>query len=615
LILPKTFANEPDIPPPLKQMKLGIKLAHIICDEDKIPIWNVHFKPACVYPESEMKLITRGWAKLRLMLPASGDPIKELEWTGKNELSMRFVGTYSIGDEQPLSYDQKRKIAWEYVQEYHQGERLLEYSIYPHQYYYYQGEKIQFDLLEWGNYSECWNLNLRIFDNHNQVLHEETLNDVCLEPDGKPGTFNSYSIGKDSELVCEKPGYYLIEVSNGEIFPPTILQNFVCLDTEPEPEPIISKVIDPTKIVNASNQFALDFYSQVTADKEENVFFSPWSITNAFAIAYEGARGNTADEMSDAFGFVKDDEERRNAFASIHEDLNQKDAKYKLNTANALWIKEGYEIKQDYINTAKVYYDSKVDNVDFVTDEGVNIINEWVKSKTNNKIEDLLAKDSTDELTRLVITNAIYFKGEWMYPFSPDWTRQSDFHINKDKTVTVSMMDLDDRKLNYAQNELLEILELPYKGEKISMLILLPKEIEGLKSVEENLTVEKLSQWRENLSETQIAVLLPKFTAETKYDLKVNLQNMGMKMPFDTFNADFSGINETEQLYIDQAVHKAFVNVYELGTEAAAATGIEVRATSGPPATFRADHPFIYLIQDNETGNILFVGRVIDPTQ
>jgi len=259
------------IPPPLKQMKLGIKLGHIICDEDKIPTWNVHNKPACVYPESENKLLTRGWAKLRLMLPASGDPIKELEWTGKNELSMRFVGTYSIGDEQPLSYDQKRKIAWEYVQEYHQGKRLLEYSIYPHQYYYYQGEKIQFDLLEWGNYSECWNLNLRIFDNHNQVLHEETLNDVCLEPDGTPGTFNSYSIGKDSELVCKKPGYYLIEVSNGEIFPPTILQNFACLDTEPEPTPEPERTSEDEMNLRDAKQKLREIYSL-------NSSFGPFNI-------------------------------------------------------------------------------------------------------------------------------------------------------------------------------------------------------------------------------------------------------------------------------------------------------------------------------------------------
>ena len=382
---------------------------------------------------------------------------------------------------------------------------------------------------------------------------------------------------------------------------------------EPEPKPIETN-LDFSKIVNANNQFAIDFYSQVTADKEENVFFSPWSISTAFAIAYEGAKGNTAEEIQDVFGFIENDKNRRSGFQNIQQKLDEKNSEYNLNVANALWIKQGYQIKQEYIDAVKTYYDSEVGNVDFVTDEGVNIINEWVKSKTDNKIEDLLAKGSTDELTRLVIINAIYFKGEWEYPFSPDWTRESDFHINKDKTVTVSMMDLDDRKLNYAQNELLEILELPYKGEKVSMLILLPKEIEGLKSVEENLTADKLSQWRENLSETQIAVLLPKFTAETKYDLKDNLQNMGMKIPFDKFNADFSGINETEQLYIDQAVHKAFVNVYELGTEAAAATGIEMRLTSGPPATFRADHPFVFLIQDNETGNILFMGRVVNPS-
>jgi serpin B len=381
-------------------------------------------------------------------------------------------------------------------------------------------------------------------------------------------------------------------------------------DLEPE-----TSIVDIPKLVSANNQFALKFYSQTAKNNNENIFFSPWSIFTAFSLVYEGSGGDTAQEIRAMFEFPQDDKLRRSLFQDIQNDLNVKDANYSLNTANALWIKEGYEIKEDYINTAKVYYDSQVDNVDFVTDDGVNIINEWVKTKTNNKIEELLEKDSTDEFTRLVITNVIYFNGKWLYPFSPDWTSEGDFHISPGNTVRASMMDLDARELNYTQNDLLEVLELPYKGEKISMLILLPKEIDGLESVEEILTADNLSYWMENLSETHIAVLLPKFTAETKYDLKDSLQNMGMKIPFDELNADFSGINETERLYIDQAVHKAFVNVYELGTEAAAATGIEVRATSGPPATFRADHPFIFIIQDIQTGNILFMGKVVNPIQ
>lgn len=378
---------------------------------------------------------------------------------------------------------------------------------------------------------------------------------------------------------------------------------------------IPAKTASASEVIDSNNRFALKFYSEIAKGSDENIFFSPWSIATAFAIAYEGASDDTAQEIRTVFEFPQDDIVRRSLFQSIQNDLNADSSDYSLNTANALWVKENYEIKQDYIDTAKSYYGSQVDNVDFVSDDGVNKINNWVRSKTQNRIEKILEPGSTDELTRLVITNAIYFKGEWLYPFSPDWTEERDFHVTAEKTVKVPMMDLDDRKLYYTQNSLAEILELPYKGERISMLVLLPRETDGLATLEQNLTPQKLSQWRKDLSETQIAVFLPKFTAGIKYNLKTSLQNMGMKTPFDRLEADFSGINDTERLYIDDAVHKAFVNVYELGTEAAAATSVEIRTTSGPPTTFRADHPFIYVILDKKTGQILFMGRVVDPTQ
>lgn len=380
---------------------------------------------------------------------------------------------------------------------------------------------------------------------------------------------------------------------------------------EPEPDAF---AIDIPKLVNANNQFALKFYSQIAQNNDENILFSSWSIFTAFSLAYEGARSDTAQEIRVMFEFPNDDNLRRSLFKDVQNDLNVKDTNYSLNTANALWIKEDYEIKEDYIDTAKMYYDSQVENVDFFSDKGISIINEWVKIKTNNKIEAILEKDSTDDLTRIVITNAIYFNGYWLYPFLAEWTEVKDFHIRQGKTVNVSMM-YQTRILNYTQNELLEVLELPYKGEKISMLILLPKEIEGLKDVEKILNVDNLSYWRKSLSKTNLDVILPKFKAETKYHLKDNLQKMGMEIPFDKFKADFSGINETEQLYIDQAVHKAFVNVSELGTEAAAATVTGIVGRIVRPVTFRADHPFIFIIQDIQTGNILFIGKVVNPAQ
>lgn len=366
-------------------------------------------------------------------------------------------------------------------------------------------------------------------------------------------------------------------------------------------------VNDANNIVDASNQFAIDFYSQVTADKEENVFFSPWSISTAFAIAYEGARGNTADEMSDAFGFVRDDEERRTAFASIHKDLNQKDARYKLSVANALWLAENFEPFEEYVNIAKTYYDSEVETVNLAGD-GIDIINDWVKAKTEDKIEEILVPGSLTAKTRMVITNAVYFNGTWVMPFDESDTREEDFIVNAKKTVTVPMMS-QTLFFNFTDNEQLQILELPYEGDRLSMLILLPNDMDGIKSLEESLTAQKISQWKNDLFERKLQVQMPKFTMETDYDLIPGLKNLGIHDAFGP--ADFTGISNSG-LYIDKAIHKAFVDVNEKGTEAAAATAI-VMAESAPPS-FRADHPFIFIIQDNETGIILFIGKVVDPT-
>ncbi len=375
--------------------------------------------------------------------------------------------------------------------------------------------------------------------------------------------------------------------------------------------------VDFTSIIDANNQFALDYYSQISSNHtHSNVFFSPWSISSAFAIVYEGARNHTAEEIRAVFGFPEDDYQRQHGFQSIHKNLTEPNSEFSLNTANSLWIKQGYQVRHDYIDTAETFYFSTVDNADFASNQGINKINSWVSSKTQNKINELFESGSTDELTRLVVANAIYFNGEWVHQFSTHFTVDADFYVTPEKTVTVPMMDIVRHTiLNYTKNDSVEILELPYKGDRISMLILLPKEIDGIKSLEKNLTYENLTQWKNNLSETDVLVYLPKFTVNTEYALHDDLQEMGMKIPFDEYDADFGGINDTEQIYIDQAVHKAFVNVNEHGTEAAASTGVELGFASAPSAMFRADHPFVFLIQDHTTDQILFMGRIVDPTK
>ncbi|MCV0373613.1 MAG: hypothetical protein K5793_08695 [Nitrosarchaeum sp.] len=233
---PKT--SEDLMPSPPKQMSLGIKLGHVICDSEHHLVYNIRYEPVCVFPDSEGPLITRGWAKLRLLLPAGPDPIKELELTGRNEMSYRITGNLSYGDdEHPLSNDRIKEIAWEYSQRYHSGEQYLEYSIPSISSISHVGEKIEFNLLEWGNYSDCWELKLRILDVQNNPVYEDRSIKYCLEYAETPGTFNSYSMGNDfEEFVCPHPGYYRIEVSNGDVFSPQILQNFVCFEYTPEPE-------------------------------------------------------------------------------------------------------------------------------------------------------------------------------------------------------------------------------------------------------------------------------------------------------------------------------------------------------------------------------------------
>jgi serpin B len=216
--------------------------------------------------------------------------------------------------------------------------------------------------------------------------------------------------------------------------------------------------------------------------------------------------------------------------------------------------------------------------------------------------------------TRLVITNAIYFNGNWVKQFDKNKTKQEEFRVSKNITVQVPMMQRTDKltKFNYAQTEELQILEMLYEGEELSMLIILPKN-EDLKSIEESLTVEKLTEWKNELREERVDVFIPKFTFKTKYSMKEYLKEMGMQLAFTPGAADFSGIDGTKNLFIDMIIHQAYVEVNEEGTEAAAATGVVIPVSMVPQ--FRADHPFIFLIQERETGNILFLGRVVNPNE
>jgi len=380
---------------------------------------------------------------------------------------------------------------------------------------------------------------------------------------------------------------------------------------------------DLSSVVNANNQFAFELYSKYKS-KDGNIFFSPYSISSAIAMTYEGAKGKTADEIQSVFHFPKDDSLRRESFLKINTLINKKDKKYKLSTANALWAQKDYPFLKDYFKLIENYYNGKVTNLDFrnKTEESRLTINNWVEGQTNNKIKDLIPQGLLDSMTRLVITNAIYFKGFWLKQFDKKNTQEKNFRVSPANIVKVQIMSLsgEEAEFNYAETEKLQILELPYEGEELSMLILLPKE-DNLGTIEKSLNSKKLSEWRNSLKEERINVYMPKFKFETKYFMTQDLKDMGMPTAFTPGidfggKADFSGMTGNKRLNIDEVIHQAFIEVNEEGTEAAAATAVVIGAGMAMPKPikiFNADHPFIFLIQEKATGNILFLGRVANP--
>jgi serpin B len=376
------------------------------------------------------------------------------------------------------------------------------------------------------------------------------------------------------------------------------------------------------KVVEANNQFALDLYSTLAQENPGgNLFFSPWSISSALAITYEGARGTTADEIRSVFNFPADDTTRWNGYKEITGGLNSGNSGYTLENANALWAEETYPLLPSYLTTADTYYSAHVTNLDFIgnPERSRETINRWVEGKTRDRIRDLLPPGSIDSATTLVITNAIYFKGTWASQFRKENTADADFMVTPATTVRVPMMKRTDAEAKYwyTETDTLQVLGMPYahqNGRELAMLVILPKD-QDLRAAEQSLDVNKLSELRQSLVYTQVKVFFPRFKMETGYQMRDILSGMGMPSVFEQGQADLSGMDGTTSLFVSDVFHKAFVEVNEEGTEAAAATAVPVSRGMAEVTipTFRADHPFIFLIQDSGNGNILFMGRVVEP--
>jgi len=370
---------------------------------------------------------------------------------------------------------------------------------------------------------------------------------------------------------------------------------------------------DVKAVAEGNNAFALDLYARLR-QQGGNLFFSPYSIRTALAMTYAGARGKTAAEMADVLKLSKQQDRLHRAMAAVAAELRSDAGKahYELHIANALWGQKGEPFRAEFLDLAGKHYGAGLREVDFAgaAEAARKTINAWVEKQTHQKIKDLIKPGILSPVTVLVLTNAIYFKGNWAAPFKPERTKIWPFRVSPDKTVNAPVM-YQKGTFRYFEGKTLQVLELPYEGETLSMVVLLPKRVDGLADLEKSLTPEALRSWLSGLREREVAVYLPKFKLTSGFELKAVLAEMGMRDAFGPA-ADFSGMTAGKALRISEVIHKAFVNVNEEGTEAAASTAVTMDK-SARWELFRADHPFLFLIRDRRSGALLFVGRVLNP--
>jgi serpin B len=378
-------------------------------------------------------------------------------------------------------------------------------------------------------------------------------------------------------------------------------------------EPVKATPADVAAAVEGNTAFALDLYERLRT-KEGNLFVSPYSLSTALAMTYSGARGETAAQMSKTLHFTLGQDRLHPALAELTGRLKgDKKRGFELRIANALWGQRGYEFLPEFLELNRKSYDAGLREVDFMraTEEARKTINAWAEKETEGKIKDLLRPANVDPSTRLVLTNAVYFKSAWQFPFEKKWTRMLPFQVTAERTVNVPMMS-QTGQFRFFQDDKLKVVELPYKGKEVSLIALLPVKADGLGDLERQLTPTNLKQWLGRLKPALVMVSLPRFEVASSFSLKQVLAEMGMPLAFSPRLADFSGMDGKKVLFIQAAIHKTFVKVDEVGTEAAGATAIAA-GFGGVPPMFMADHPFLFLIRDNRSGSVLFLGRVVEP--
>jgi len=372
------------------------------------------------------------------------------------------------------------------------------------------------------------------------------------------------------------------------------------------------------QITRGNSTFAVELYQRLAASTDGNVFFSPFSISAAFAIAFIGAGGETADEMRTTLRFPDTDTITHRGMQEISHEIRARSESdsTEIRIANALWVEETIELQKRFLTHSERFYGPVVQPADFIGQPGTERtrINDWVEEQTNNRIKDLLPEGSITSLTRIVIANAIYFLATWAHQFDEAMTKDAPFHRADGSSIDSPFMN-QTQHFGYMERPQFRAVRLPYFNEALGMVILLPREAGGLGAIETNLDPDTVITWLDTGFENgkRLNLYLPRFKMKYSTTLSKFLKEMGMLKPFEPM-ADFSGMSAG--LYITEAFHKAFIAVSESGTEAAAATAIVFGTTSAPPPPqeFRVDRPFLFFIYDRVAKTILFMGRVMDPT-
>ena len=383
---------------------------------------------------------------------------------------------------------------------------------------------------------------------------------------------------------------------------------------------------DMSAVARGGNEFAFDLYAKVAAGGKGNAFLSPTSLHTALAVTHAGAGGSTADQMAKTLHCTLATPKLAPAFGDLLKALNtpnrtyDKRPAYELVVANALWPQKKYALKADFTASARTHYGAEVQPLDYSKpDPARATINEWAESKTADRIKDLIPAGLLKAQTRLVLTNAIYFKSNWAHAFEKSDTKDRPFQLGAGKSAKVPTMYQEDT-FAYAETEDFQAMELPYLFGDLSMFVFLPKKADGLGELEKMLSGKVVQEWVRRLQRERVQVLLPRFRFTSQFLLARALAEMGMTDAFSDTNADFSGMTSAEGLFLAEVIHKAYIDVHEKGAEAAAATAIMAVAPNGhdpasrpKPKLFNADRPFFFLIRHNATESILFVGRVTDP--